>query len=60
MRLFVLALIIGLAVGYHWGYGDASGGKNDVATRVLDHFGASKLRQENATTEKRIEDASKP
>lgn len=60
MRLFVFALIIGLAVGYHWGYGDASGGKHDLATRVLDHFGASKLRQENATTERRIEDASKP
>ncbi len=60
MRVFIVALIIGLAVGYHWGYDDASDGRNTVATRMLDRFGASKLRAANSAREQRIEEASRP
>lgn len=60
MRTFILALIIGLALGYHWGYDDAADGRSNVAARVLDHFGASKLRNAQATRQQRLEDAAKP
>lgn len=60
MRKAVVALILGLAMGYHWGYDEGSDGKPSVALRVLDRFGASKLKTAQDAQNKRIEDASKP
>jgi len=56
----LVALIIGLGLGYRWGYGEGSTGKPSVAARTLDHFGASKLKAAEEAREKRVEEASKP
>lgn len=60
MRKAVVALILGLAMGYSWGYGEGSGGKPSVALRVLDKFGATKLKNAQDAQNKRVEEASKP
>jgi hypothetical protein len=60
MKKAVVALLIGLAMGYRWGYGDGTGKRPSVAARALDRFGVSKLRDAQATRERRVEDASKP
>ena len=60
MRRAVVALIIGLALGYHWGYGDGSSGQPTVVTRTLDRFGTSKVRAAQEAQERRVEEASKP
>jgi hypothetical protein len=60
MRKALVALIIGLAMGYHWGFDEGSAGKKSVALRVLDKFGASKLKDAQETRDKRVEEASKP
>ena len=60
MKKVLVALIIGLAAGYHWGYDEGSGGKPSIALRVLDKFGASKLKSAQEAQDKRVEEASKP
>ena len=60
MKKVVVALILGLAMGYHWGYDEGSDGKASVALRVLDKFGVSKLRTAQEAHDKRVEEASKP
>jgi hypothetical protein len=60
MKKALVALIVGLAMGYHWGYGEGSDGKPSVALRVLDKFGATKLKNAQAAQDKRVEEASKP
>ena len=60
MWKLLLALIIGLGMGYHWGYDEGSTGKASIVARALDHFGTSKLRAAQEARDKRIEDASKP
>ena len=60
MKKALVALIIGLAMGYHWGYDEGSDGKPSVALRVLDKFGATKLRNAQDAQNKRVEEASKP
>ena len=60
MKKALVALIIGLAAGYHWGYDEGSVGKPSVALRVLDKFGASKLKNAQDAQNQRVEEASKP
>jgi len=60
MWKLLVALIIGLAMGYNWGYHEGSSGMPSVVARGLDHFGTSKLRAAQEANDKRIEDASKP
>ena len=60
MKKVVVALILGLAMGYHWGYDEGSDGKPSVALRVLDKFGASKLKTAQDAQNRRVEEASKP
>jgi len=60
MRWMILALCVGLAMGYHWGYDDGSSGKKSIAMRTLDRFGTSKVKAAQEEHEKRIEEASKP
>lgn len=60
MKKLLVALILGLAMGYHWGYDEGSDGKASIALRVLDKFGASKLRNAQDARDKRVEEASKP
>ena len=60
MKRFIVALLFGLAVGYHYGYGDANDGRESVFNRALDKFGASKLRAAQAEHDRRIDEASRP
>ena len=60
MRWLILALFIGLAMGYHWGYDDGSTGKKSIAMRTLDRFGTSKVKAAQEARERRVEEASKP
>src|SRR4051812_24997191 len=60
MKKLVLALIIGVIVGYSWGYGDGDSGRGTIASRTLNRFGSSKLRAASEANDRRINDASKP
>lgn len=60
MWKLLFAIIIGLGLGYYWGYGEGSNGKPSIVARSLDHFGTSKLKAAEEAREKRVEDASKP
>jgi hypothetical protein len=60
MWKLLVVLIIGLAMGYHWGYNEGSSGKPSIVARSLDHFGASKLKAAQEARDKRVEEASKP
>jgi hypothetical protein len=60
MKKLLVALILGLAMGYHWGYDEGNSGKPSIALRVLDKFGASKLKNAQDARDKRVEEASKP
>ena len=60
MKRFIVALLAGLAMGYHVGYGDARIGRDSIFTRTLDRFGTSKIRAAQAAQERRVQEASKP
>lgn len=60
MRRTVVALIVGLALGYHWGYGDGNDGKPSIASRTLERFGTSKVRAAQRAHEERVQEASRP
>jgi hypothetical protein len=60
MRRAIVALIVGLALGYHWGYGEGNAGMKSIASRTLDRFGTSKVRAAQEANEKRIQEASRP
>jgi hypothetical protein len=60
MKRVIASLIIGLALGYQWGYREGDAGKPTIITRTLDRFGASKIKAAQEAREKRVEEASKP
>jgi len=60
MMKFLVALLLGLAMGYHWGYDEGWAGKPSVVARSLDRFGTSKVRAAREANDKRVEEASKP
>ncbi|MDB4877115.1 MAG: hypothetical protein JWM41_3561 [Gemmatimonadetes bacterium] len=60
MKKVVLALIVGLVMGYHWGYGDGNDGKSSIVSRTLDRFGTSKVKAAQDARERKVEDASRP
>jgi hypothetical protein len=60
MKRLLLALLVGLAAGYHYGFGDATEGRESVVTRTLDRFGTSKIRNAQAAQDRRIQEASRP
>jgi len=60
MKRLIIALIVGLAMGYNWGYDEATAGKPSVIGRVLDKFGASKMRAERDAYDQRVQEAARP
>lgn len=60
MKRVIVALIIGLVLGYRWGYNDGNGGRPTVVERALDHFGTSKVRAAQEARNRRVEEASRP
>ena len=60
MKRLVVAMIIGVAVGYNWGYGEGTEGQPSVVSRTLDRFGTSKVKAAQEAQEKRVQDAARP
>ena len=59
MKALVLGLIIGLAVGYFWGFGEAAAGKPNVAQRVLNKFGVETVKRGNRRIEAAIDSTTR-
>lgn len=55
MKTLVLGLIIGVAMGYFWGFGEGAGGKPNVARRVLNKFGVETVQHGNRRIEAAID-----
>jgi len=60
MRRLVAALILGVAMGYHWGFDEGSAGKPSIVARALDKFGASKIQEAQDEHNRRVNEAMKP
>jgi hypothetical protein len=60
MRRFVFALIIGVAMGYHWGFDEGSAGKESIVARTLERFGTKTIREAQEAHGRRIDEAMKP
>ena len=60
MRRLIVVLILGLAMGYGWGYDEGASGKPSIVLRTLDRFGTSKIRTAQEANDQRIQEASKP
>jgi hypothetical protein len=60
MKRVIVALIIGIAFGYKWGFGDGSDGRPSIVERTLDKFGTSKVKEAQEARQKRVDEASKP
>jgi CO/xanthine dehydrogenase Mo-binding subunit len=60
MRRLIIGLIVGAAMGYHWGYDEGSAGKPSVASRMLDHFGTTTIKAAQDAQNKRVEEAARP
>lgn len=57
MKRFILALLIGLAVGYGLGYQDGAAGEDSIGHRILNKFGADRLKADQAAEDRRIQEA---
>jgi hypothetical protein len=57
VKTLILGLIIGLAAGYFWGYGEAAAGKASVGRRVMVKFGASTVERTHRRREAAVESA---
>ncbi len=55
MKPLILGLIVGLAAGYFWGFGDGSAGRPNVAQRVLNQFGVETVKRGNRRIEAAID-----
>jgi hypothetical protein len=60
MKRVIVALIIGVAVGYKWGFGDGTDGRPSIVERTLDKFGTSKVKAAQEARQKRVDEAVKP
>lgn len=60
MKKVLLALLVGLAMGYWWGYGEAHDGLDNVAVRTLNKFGAANIKNAQAAREEREKEALQP
>ena len=60
MRRLIVVLIVGLALGYKWGYDEGTDGKGTIVARTFARFGTSKVKDAQEARERRVQDASKP
>lgn len=60
MIKYIVILLIGLGVGYTFGYKDAKAGLPSIAERALNKFGADKIRKDAEARDKREAAASSP
>jgi hypothetical protein len=57
VKTLILGLIVGVAAGYFWGYGDAAAGKSNVARRVMVKFGAATVERGHRRIEAAVDSA---
>jgi hypothetical protein len=55
----IIALIVGVAMGYHWGFDEGSAGKESIVARTLEHFGTKTIRDAQEAHQQRIDEAMK-
>lgn len=60
MKPLILGLMLGLAVGYWQGFGDGRSGRDNIAVRTLNKFGAAKLKAAQDERARKTEDAARP
>ena len=56
----LVALLIGLGIGYYWGYGEGFDQQPSVLARSLDNFGISRVKHAQTARERTVQDALKP
>jgi hypothetical protein len=57
MFKFVVVLVIGIAIGYFYGFGDAQKNEENVVTRVVERVGGSSRGKYATDVDKRMEAA---
>jgi hypothetical protein len=55
VKTLLLGLIVGLAFGYFWGYGEAAAGRPNVARRALNMFGVATVERTHRRMEAAID-----
>lgn len=60
MKRIIVALILGVVMGYRWGYVEGWDGRPSIVSRTLDRFGTSKVKAAQEAQEKRVQEASRP
>ena len=60
MKPLFFGLVLGLAVGYWQGWGDGKSGRDNIAVRTLNAFGASKLKAAQASRARSRDEAARP
>jgi hypothetical protein len=60
MKPLLFGLVLGLAVGYWQGWGDGKSGRDNIAVRTLNAFGASKIRAAEESRARSRDEASRP
>jgi len=59
MKTLVLGLIVGVAAGYFWGFGDGAAGRPSIAQRVMTKFGAETVKRGNRRIEAAIDSTTR-
>jgi hypothetical protein len=57
VKTLILGLVLGLGLGYFWGFGDAAAGRPDIARRTLNTFGVATIKRGNRRVEAAIDSA---
>ena len=60
MKPLIVGLLLGLAVGYWQGFGDGKTGRDNIAVRALNAFGANKIKAAEESRAERVREASRP
>lgn len=60
MKPLLFGLVLGLAVGYWQGWGDGKSGRDNIAVRTLNAFGASKIKAAEESRARSRDEASRP
>lgn len=55
MLKFIFVLVIGIAIGYFYGFGDAKKNDENVVTRVVDRVGGSSRGKYSTDIDKKME-----
>lgn len=57
---YVIMLIVGLVVGYSYGFKDAKKNDENIATRIVGKVGGSSREKVKSSADKTLEEAERP